>query len=108
MIVQNQTAAQRLWADVFGRRPWDAPGLDRDKVLAIIDNLPDHHERVVLRLHYGFEGSPMGLKEIGKTLPRRDGGLGVTRQRAQSILRRGLFHLKHSSRRRAWDEARVE
>lgn len=108
MMMQNQTAAQRLWADVFGRRPWDAPGLDQEKVLAIIDNLPYYHERTVLRLHYGFEGSPMGLKEIGKTLPRSDGGLGVSRQRAQSILRRGLFHLKHSSRRRAWKEASAE
>ena len=108
MTVPNQTAAQGLWADIFGRRPGGAPGLDQDKVLAIIDNLPDQHERVVLRRHYGFEGVPMGLKEIGKTLPRSDGGIGVSRQRAQSILRRGLLHLKHSSRRRAWEEARME
>ena len=98
---------QRLWAEVFGRPGEQVPPLDRGKVLAIVDGLPDERERIAVRLRFGFDEAPLTMEQIGKRLPRADGSLGVTRARARAILAMALRHLRHSSRRRSWEEARI-
>jgi len=97
------TPEQTLWIEVFRGEP---PALDREKVLAIVDGLRDPRERTAVRLRYGFEGEPLSVGEVGRRLPRADGSLGLSRQSAQVILARALRHLRHPSRRRAWQEAR--
>ena len=99
------TPEQALWAELFHGEP---PSLDVEKVAAIIDSLPDMRERKAVRLRYGFEGQPLSLDEIGRRLPRADGGLGLSRQSVQVILASALGRLRHSSRRRAWEQARKE
>lgn len=101
------TPSQRLWVAVFGRPGEQAPALDREKVSAVVDSLPDMRERMVVRLHFGFDEAPLTMEQIGKRLPRADGGLGVTRETARKILTMALRHLRHSKRRRSWEEARV-
>jgi len=99
------TPEQVLWAELFHGEP---PSLDVERVAAIIDSLPDMRERAVVRLRYAFEGSPLSLKEIGRRLPRADGDLGLSRQSVQVILASALGRLRHSIRRRAWEQAREE
>lgn len=102
------TPAQRLWLEVFRQPPGEPPCLDQEKVLAIIDSLPDSRERMAVRFRYGFEGAPLAMEEIGDRLPRADGGVGLSRQSVRAILDRALYHLRHGSRRKMWERARIE
>lgn len=99
------TPEQRLWAEVFREEP---PLLDRQKVLAIIDSLPDSRERMAVCLRFGFDGAPLAMEDIGDRLPRADGGMGLSRQSVRAILDRALHHLRHGSRRKMWERARIE
>ncbi len=104
----EQNPAQRIWAAVFRRPIEEAPALDPDRVRAIVDSLHDSRERAAVLLHFGLDGPPLVMEEVGMRLPRSGGGLGVTRQMAEQILRGALRHLRHPTRRRAWEEARKQ
>ena len=108
MNPESATPAQRLWAEIFKRPIEEAPALDEQKVLALIDRLFDLREKMAVRLRFGFEGAPLTMEDIGGRLPRADGGVGIARQKATEILERALEHLRHSDRRRVWEEARVD
>jgi hypothetical protein len=101
------TPSQELWAAVFGGAGEQVPALDREKVLAIVDSLSDSHERIAVRMRFGFDEAPLTMEQIGQRLPRADGSLGVSRQRARMILAKALRHLRHPKRRPAWEKARV-
>lgn len=99
--MRKLTPSQKLWAEIFG--PRDVPPLREEKVLELVNLLPDGRERqaVLLRFWHG-----KSMRKVGKGLPRVNGTLGVSRTMAIAVLRRGLRHLKHPSRRAAWEEAK--
>lgn len=72
---------------------------DRERIEAILATLTDREQRV-LRLRFGFDGQPLTLKQIGRTLPRKDGGIGVCIERVRQIEGMALRRLRHPTRSR--------
>ena len=99
------TPSQRLWAEIFGLE--GIPKLKEEKVLSLISSLPSR-EALAIRLRFGFQRRPLTFKKLGKKLPRtREVRVGVSKQMAMLILAKALRYLRHPSRRRAWEEARL-
>lgn len=106
MIKQSKllTPSQRLWGEVFGLE--GIPKLDEKKVLTLLSSLP-HREDLAVRLRFGFQGHPRTLEKVGKKLSRAGGKVGVSREMARLILESALRYLRHPSRRKVWEEARL-
>ena len=97
MREQGLTASERLWVEVFGIR--GLPELDEEKVVGIIDELPER-QRTVVYLRYGFGGHrPRSFEAIGKKLSR-------SRETVRLNFREARRRLRHASRQRAWEEAK--
>lgn len=90
------SASERLWLEVFG--PRGLPGLDEDKVLAIIAGLSER-EQTVVRLRFGFGGHrPRSFESMGRKL-------SLSRETVRLNFKQAIRHLRHPSRRKAWEEA---
>lgn len=98
------TPSQRLWIEAFGLL--GLPRLDNSKVLVIVDHLP-WREAITIKLKYGFEGEPQTLKQIGKYLPRIDGGVGVSKEMSRLLLNQALRRLRNPRWRHCWEEAKL-
>ncbi|MDD4986016.1 MAG: sigma factor-like helix-turn-helix DNA-binding protein [Dehalococcoidales bacterium] len=96
--------SQRLWVEVFGIV--GLPTLDNDQVLTIINRLPQR-EAITVKLKFGFEGKPLTLRQIGKSLPRADGDIGVSREMARLLLNQALRRLRNPRWRRYWQQVKV-
>ena len=103
-MARRPTWDQRLWAALFG--PGDIPRLDPQKVLRAIQSLPDERERTAVLLRFGFQGGALSMREVGNRISRANGTVGVSRAMARHLVAQGLLHLKHPSRRHAWEEAK--
>ena len=101
--MRKLTSSQMLWSELFGLT--GIPDLDRKKVLAIVDTLPER-QRQAVRLRFGFSSHRLSLESTGKKLTRFDGKEGVSRETARYILKTALENLKEPGYRRAWKEAR--
>jgi len=101
---QKLTPSQRLWTEVFGI--YGLPKLDENKVLAILDNLPER-QRVAIRSRFGFEGVPLSYEELRKKLFRLDGGQVLSRETARLEVKKAVHHLGRPLWRNNWDEARI-
>ena len=101
--MRKLTSSQMLWAELFGLT--GIPDLDRNKVLAIVDSLPERQRKAV-RLRFGFNSHRLSRESTGKKLTRFDGKEGVSRETARYILNTALENLKEPGYRRAWKEAR--
>jgi hypothetical protein len=99
---QDLTPSQRLWGDLFGLR--GIPELDEGQVLALVDGLPGRCPRAV-RLRYGLGCRPHTMEKVGRRLPRKGGGVGVSREIVRRELKRATRLLRHPSRRGSWQEA---
>jgi len=96
MSKRDLTPAEKLWIEVFGHR--GLPELDDRKVADIINSLPDR-ERLVVYMRFGRNQYGQSFRSIGEKL-------SLSRETVRLILKQALCHLKHPSRRKAWEEAR--
>jgi DNA-directed RNA polymerase sigma subunit (sigma70/sigma32) len=99
---RDLTPSQRLWGDLFGLR--GIPELNEAKVMALVDALPGRCPQVV-RLRYGLGCRPLTMERVGRRLPRKGGGMGVSREIVRRELKRATRLLRHPSRRGSWQEA---
>ena len=97
MDKEGLAAIERLWVEVFGIR--GLPELDEGKALAIVDALPER-ERTVIYLRFGFGGHrPRSFEATGRKL-------SLSRETVRLDFKRARRHLRHHSRRKAWEEAK--
>lgn len=90
------TPAEKLWIETFG--PRGLPELDDRKVAAIIESLPER-ERLVVYLRFGENKRGRSFSSIGEKL-------SLSKETVRLTLKQAVRHLRHSSRRKAWEEAR--
>ena len=96
MNKRDLTPAEKLWIEVFG--PRGLPELDDRKVAEILDSLPDR-ERLVVYMRFGEKGHGQSFSSIGEKL-------SLSRETVRLTLMQAVRHLRHPSRRKAWEEAR--
>ena len=72
---------------------------DRERIEAVLAELTDKEQKV-LRLRFGFDGQPLTLKQVGRIMPRVDGGIGVCNEWVRQIEARALRRLRHPIRSR--------
>ncbi|MBT9147950.1 MAG: RNA polymerase sigma factor RpoD [Syntrophomonadaceae bacterium] len=96
MSKQDLTSAEKLWIEVFG--PRGLPELDERKVEDIVENL-SARERLVVHLRFTGSKRQRPFSSIG-------GKLSLSRETVRLNFRQAIRHLRHSSRRQAWEEAK--
>ena len=101
---EKLTPGQRLWVDVFGI--YGLPKLDEGKVLAILDRLPER-QQLAVRLRFGFDEDSLSFERLRWQLSRTDGKTGVSKELARLEVRKAIHYLRHPSKRRLWDEAKL-
>lgn len=72
---------------------------DRERIESVLAKLTDREQKV-LRLRFGLDGQSLTLKQVGRILPRVDGGIGVCSEWVRQIEARALRRLRHPIRSR--------
>lgn len=76
----------------------DCDVIPADEAIEGVLSLLEPRERMVIEQRFGDKRKT--LAEIGRTLPRYNGGIGLTRERVREIEAKALRKLRHPKRAR--------